>query len=540
MSLQRLLGSVGPAVLSGVCAPQGTAVPVGDVVIAEPDGGFDLRPGDLVLGVNLTDRSQALRLLSACAERSAGALLLKAPAAVDENVVTAASAAGLPLVQVEQQAGWAQVVSLLRAVLDSESHADSGTRAVGAEAGDLFGLADAIAAVIDAPVTIEDRSSRVLAYSARQERGDEARVATIMGRHVPDDVNAHFRRHGVFHRIAQDTGPIYVPAVVEGTKPRLVVPVHAGGDVLGSIWAIVPGPVAAERAEAFADIAAVAALHLLRRRAGADVERLVLTDMVATVLHGQEGAADAARRLGLTAGPWRVIAVGVSCEDEGEAERQRLTVWERMSRFRGSRLRSPAAVVGGVVYGIVPAEMVTAATDGESAWLETLCQATGRPAPLVAVGGLAASVPGLARSREQADDTLDLLRTGLIARSQAVHDEVWATVVLRHVARSAAAARIFAVGPLQQLVDHDRAYGTSCVPTLHAWLREMGDPRAAAARLHIHPNTLRHRMRRLQDVVALPLDDPEVRTALLLQLTARQYGTEGSPEADGHGGGSAA
>ncbi|WP_086718426.1 hypothetical protein [Streptomyces angustmyceticus] len=254
MSLQRLLGSVGPAVLSGVCAPRGTAVPVGDVVIAEPDGGFDLRPGDLVLGVNLTDRAQALRLLSACAERSAGALLLKAPAAVDESVVTAASAAGLPLVQVEQQAGWAQVVSLLRAVLDSESHADSGTRAVGAEAGDLFGLADAIAAVIDAPVTIEDRSSRVLAYSARQERGDEARVATIMGRHVPDDVNAHFRRHGVFHRIAQDTGPIYVPAVVEGTKPRLVMPVHAGGDVLGSIWAIVPGPVAAERAAAFADI----------------------------------------------------------------------------------------------------------------------------------------------------------------------------------------------------------------------------------------------------------------------------------------------
>ncbi|WP_328390471.1 helix-turn-helix domain-containing protein [Streptomyces sp. NBC_00400] len=531
MSLQRLLGSVGPAVLSGVCAPGGTAVPVGDVVIAEPDGSFDLRPGDLVLGVNLTDRSQALRLLSSCAARSAGALLLKAPAAVDETVVAAASAAGLPLVQVEQQAGWAQVVSLLRAVLDSEGYADSGTRAVGAEAGDLFGLADAIAAVIDAPVTIEDRSSRVLAYSARQERGDEARVATIMGRHVPDDVNAHFRRHGVFHRIAQDTGPLYVPAVVEGTKPRLVVPVHAGGDVLGSIWAIVPGPVPAERAEAFADTAAVAALHLLRRRAGADVERLVLTDMVATVLHGQEGAADAARRLGLTAGPWRVIAVGVRCEDDEEAERQRLTVWERMSRFRGSRLRSPAAIVGGVVYGIVPAETATRPADGGPAWLETLCGTTGQPAPLVAVGGPAASVPGLARSREQADDTLDLLRTGLIASAQAVHDEVWATVVLRHVARSAAAARITGIGPLQQLVDHDETYGTSGVPTLHAWLLEMGDPRAAAARLHIHPNTLRHRMRRLQDIVALPLDDPQARTALLLQLTARQYGGEAGAEA---------
>ncbi|MGW7486558.1 hypothetical protein [Streptomyces sp. NPDC054786] len=89
-----------------------------------------------------------------------------------------------------------------------EGYADSGTRAVGAEAGDPFGLADAIAAVIDAPVTIEERSTRVLAYSARQERGDEVRVATIMRRHVPDDVNAHFRRHGVFHtaRLAPDAG----------------------------------------------------------------------------------------------------------------------------------------------------------------------------------------------------------------------------------------------------------------------------------------------------------------------------------------------
>lgn len=532
MSLQRLLSSVGPAVLSGVCAPGGTAVPVGDVVIAEPDGGFDLHPGDVVLGVNLTDRAQARRLVAWCAARSAGALLLKPPAADDETVLTAANAAGLPLVQVEPQAGWAQVVSLLRAVLDSEGYADSGAGAACGEAGDLFGLADAIAAVIDAPVTIEDRSSRVLAYSARQERGDEARVATIMGRGVPDEVNAHFRRHGVFRKIAQDTAPLYVPAVAKGTKPRLVVPVHAGGDVLGSIWAIVPGPVPAERAEAFAETAAMAALHLLRRRAGADVERLVLTDMVATVLHGQEGAADAARRLELTAGTWRVIAVGVRGTDEAEAERQRLTVWERMSRFRGSRLRSPAAIVGGVVYGIVPAERIDPAADGESGWLETLCGPAGRPAPLVAAGGLATSVAGLARSREQADDTLDLLRTGLIAREQALHDEVWATVVLRHLARSAGAARVAGVGPLPQLVEHDRAYGTSGVATLHAWLQERGDPRAAAARLHIHPNTLRHRMRRLQDVVALPLDDPEVRTALLLQLTARQYGAEGAEGAE--------
>ncbi|MGW0997083.1 PucR family transcriptional regulator [Streptomyces sp. NPDC002523] len=529
ISLQRLLDAVGPSVLSEVRAPDGASVPVGDVVIAEPHGELELGTGDVVLGVNLIDRKAALRLLSLCARQSAAALLLKPPAAVDEEVTAAASATGVALVQVAHQAGLAQVVSLLRAVLDSEGLAESAAGFGTAESGDLFEVADAIAGIIDAPVTIEDRSSRVLAYSTRQERGDDARVATIVGRNVPDEVNAHYRRHGVFRRIARDTRPIFVPAVVEGTKPRLVMPVRAGGDVLGSIWAIVPGPVAAERAAAFAAAANAAALHLLRRRAEADRERLVLTDLVARVLHGKEDAADAARLLGLAAGPWRVIAVGVRCDGADEAEAQRLTVRERLSRFPGSRLRSPAAVIGGVVYGVVDAEAVTPASRRHPDWLCEPSEAAGRATPLVAVGGLAASVPELATSREQADDTLGLLKAGLVTNSQAVHDDVWAKVVLHRVALAASSARTTEIGPLRRLLDHDRVCRTSYVPTLEAWLEEMGDPKATAARLHIHPNTLRHRMRRLQDVVELHLDSPDVRFALLLQLKALRYGTESGP-----------
>ncbi|MBL1097392.1 PucR family transcriptional regulator [Streptomyces coffeae] len=534
ISLQRLLDAVGPAVLSGMCAPERLSVTVGDAVIAEPDGELEPRTGDVVLGVNLTDRDAALRLLAQCARRSAAALLLKAPVAVDAEMAAAADEAGVALLRVSAEAGWVQVLSLLRAALDSEGLTASAAGLGVAEAGDLFGVADAIARIIDAPVTIEDRSSRVLAYSTRQERSDEARVATIMGRHAPEDVNEHFRRHGVFRRIAQDTTPIYVPAVVEGTKPRLVVPVHAGGDVLGSIWAIVPGPVEPERAAAFADAADAAALHLLRRRAEADRQRLALADMVAKVLHGQEGATDAAHLLGLTSGPWRVIAVGVPSEDADEAERQRLTVRERLCRFPGTRLRSPAAVIGDVVYGIVHADAVNSASGARADWLGDVAGTSGdAAAPLVAMGGLATTVPGLADSREQADDTLGLLTAGLVPGGAAVHDEVWATVVLRRTARSATGARTADIGPLRALLEHDREHHTSHVPTLYTWLEEMGDAKAAAARLHIHPNTLRHRMRRMQEVVDLRLDSPEVRSALLLQLTARRYGNDSATASEG-------
>jgi DNA-binding PucR family transcriptional regulator len=38
--------------------------------------------------------------------------------------------------------------------------------------------------------------------------------------------------------------------------------------------------------------------------------------------------------------------------------------------------------------------------------------------------------------------------------------------------------------------------------------------------LHVHPNTLRHRMRRITELVELDLDDPTVTLALRLQTTA--------------------
>ena len=52
---------------------------------------------------------------------------------------------------------------------------------------DLFSLANAICACIDAPVTIEDSQSRVLAFSSRQDEADAMRIATVLGLRVPDD-----------------------------------------------------------------------------------------------------------------------------------------------------------------------------------------------------------------------------------------------------------------------------------------------------------------------------------------------------------------
>jgi hypothetical protein len=54
--------------------------------------------------------------------------------------------------------------------------------------------------------------------------------------------------------------------------------------------------------------------------------------------------------------------------------------------------------------------------------------------------------------------------------------------------------------------------------TLRSWLRHMGDRRAMAEELHVHPQTVRYRMGRLHELYGDSLDDPEVRARLMLAL----------------------
>jgi DNA-binding PucR family transcriptional regulator len=61
------------------------------------------------------------------------------------------------------------------------------------------------------------------------------------------------------------------------------------------------------------------------------------------------------------------------------------------------------------------------------------------------------------------------------------------------------------------------------VDTLYEWLRHPGDPRAASRALRIHPNTLRYRMAKLTELAGVDLEDPDVRLALLTQLTALRW-----------------
>lgn len=89
------------------------------------------------------------------------------------------------------------------------------------------------------------------------------------------------------------------------------------------------------------------------------------------------------------------------------------------------------------------------------------------------------------------------------------------TLLIHRDERLLDALRRQLLAPLDGLADPVRQ---RLLETLTAWLRLMGDRKAMAEELHIHPQTVRYRLAQLHDVLGNGLDDPDYRSRLFLAL----------------------
>lgn len=508
MSIGSLVEAVGDSVwtLSTSGAP---TLPVEDVVLAEPLSRETGSRGDLVLGAGLSSTDQAAALVRRSGQAGASALVLAEQLARDAQVVEAAATWELMLLALRPEVSWTHLIWVVRGILETAGPTggpgDPRSLVMGSGTySDLFALADAVAEVLKAPVTIEDDRSRVLAYSSGHQVTDPARVSTIVGRRVPPAVLAHFQARGVFRRLSSSTEPFLVPEGPDGTRPRFVIPIRAGEEWLGSIWALLDGPVDPEAVSHVAGVASTLALQLLRLRAQSDLARRRARVRLRETL---EGTPDSKADLMLPPGPWRVVALTGPGSDTGADEQ--LELWATTLRRHGWA-EPHITTFDRTVLGVV----TTGGGPGSWEWLAKLVVAAHDhdPSVRVAAGAPAVAITDLPRSQQQALETLIAAQ----ALAAATHEQSWAARTVRQA--TAGLDPELLGGPVAQLAAHDREHGTRYVDTLRAVLRFPSDPARAARSLHVHPNTLRHRMRRIGEMADLDLVDPTSRLALLLQV----------------------
>jgi hypothetical protein len=531
-SLGRVLDDLGDTLLELIHGDPENPAEIEGVVIHDPVDEPHYPRHALVLGVAVT-AADVVALTSDLEGHGVVGLVVRAPIALTPEIRGALDDSGIALLGIRRGATWAQLSALLRSILAEDDIGVGEPETLGGlPAGDLFAVANAVAALLDAPVTIEDRSSRVLAFSGRQDEADASRVETIIGRQVPERYARILTERGVFRDLYHDDKPVVVDPHLFGfadlTKQRVAIAVRAGDQVLGSIWAAMDGEVTTERTAALQDAARLVALHMLRVRAGADVHRRLRTDLVGTALEGGTGAQDALRRLGL-AGRQVVVLAAALYDDPGRsvlAEQDRAAEVERLTdafavHLTSSVPASAVAAVSGIVWALVPVPPPAEDTEERAMRIATdFCERVGVGLPaVVAIGGVADDVGGVTRSRVTANRVLRVLGDGHASRRVARLADVQTQALLLELRDLAATRGEGPVGPIAILLEHDQqGAGGGLIETLEAWLDAFGDVTAAAAALFIHPNTLRYRLRRITELSGLDLADPEQRFAAMLQL----------------------
>jgi DNA-binding PucR family transcriptional regulator len=133
-------------------------------------------------------------------------------------------------------------------------------------------------------------------------------------------------------------------------------------------------------------------------------------------------------------------------------------------------------------------------------------------APVTGLAGLAAvrvEVDRVLDSAERHPDSFGEVTSLAEARTTVLLDEI--------VTMVAADERL-----VDPRVRDLQARDPALVQTLWVYLDSFGDVAAAAEQLHVHPNTVRYRVRRIEKLLSTSLANPDVRLLLSLGLRATE------------------
>ena len=506
-------------------APRGLDMPVGSVALVDAD---DIRLG---LGGRRRLRRPVLparrvRRRGGGLDRAAGRARPATSAARRPSSSRSrhrrrsrrAVALGTAVVAVEPRARWELLYKLVNHAF--EHHGDRGDPLYDSGT-DLFGLAQSIADRTHGMISIEDDQSHVLAYSASNDEADELRRLTILGRAGPPEHLEWIGQWGIFDALRASGDVVRVAERPElGLRPRLAVGIHLPRQMprrppgfAGTIWLQQGSAPLADDVEEVLRGGAVLAARIMSRLAAAPSTHTVLVQD----LLGLDGRVRRRRR------------------DRPRAWQSPPTAGRRWSASRGEDAAVPANVIalsasafradaqvastGERVYVLLPK---IGATSSLTSWVRGMVAALRRELGLTLRAVIAAPLAGLAgaaAARAEVDRVFDSAERhpGAIGQVTSL-DEAHTTVLLDEIVAHVAGQPRLVDPRVRELREQD----PMLADTLAAYLDGFGDIAAVAQRLHVHPNTVRYRVRRIEKLLSTSLDDPDDRLVLALGLRATE------------------
>ena len=474
----------------------------------------------LGIGVHPTT-TESVDVIRNAARCGFGAIVIKSLSLSIENLAAVADAEGIALLVVDNEADWRQLGGLLDSALTTTGDDDSSLSDLAV--GDLFALANAIAAMVGGATTIENLQEQVLAYSTLPgQLIDEDRREGILGRQVPDLPENAEQYASVF----QATGAVRLPAAAPALS-RLAVAVRAGSQILGSIWIVdASKDLDADTERALEGAADIAALHMLRARSAADLVRQQRGELLRRLLEGGDDVHLVAEELSLD--PFDSFVV-VAFRPEVVVSIDALPMSRLVDliamQCEAYRHGTQCVVIGTTVYALLAGD----STLDPSAFGELGRRLVTRAATALhleiraALGSRVHTIGRISKSRHDADLVLLLMTHQPTLTSVASAEDVRSQLTLLDLAHVIRDSPSLLSPAAKSVLELDASSGSDYAKTLRTYLDCSRDSARTAARLSLHQNTLRYRLRRISELLGIDLDNPDDTLVLWLGLRVAEF-----------------
>ncbi|WCK54032.1 helix-turn-helix domain-containing protein [Aneurinibacillus sp. Ricciae_BoGa-3] len=407
------------------------------------------------------------------------------------------------------------------------------------EFSDLMELAEMISERLDNPITIEDMNHRVIAYSTHGDMTDPVRMQTIMKRKVPEAVLVRFWKEGVIQALMHTDEPVRIPAIKDvGLDNRAAISIRRGQEVLGYIWV----------------------QEAVRRIEDADLDVLKWAARMAMprMIHRKtRHSQNEEKRRELF---WQLLSKGAM--DRREIEKQAADLQVHLP-----------AVMEVLVFEAKCAADIWRNVQKELEYLlsnlndfipfQSLPLWTFDQRQLIVLGGLdkknegkiqAISMQFIEQLLKRLDQRFSGEKLMIAGYGQPVYDVLQVSrsyqqaLEVIHLKQSLSdelghvcgyhqlgvyhmfpqMARLneqmgYRNEKLERLMEYDRQNNSNLVETLEAFLDAAGRMNRTVEVLHVHPNTLSYRLKRIGEVGDINLNDPNDRVTLFLDIKLSKY-----------------
>lgn len=496
----------------------------------------DQQGGVLLLAGARPHAADTVSTVLEAASHGYSAVVVKARGESLAGLVQAAMAVGVALLVAPDEMSWRALDTLITTIVTA--HNTFGPADARSSAGDLFALANAIAYGVGGATAIEDHRGRLFAHSnLPHQRIDDVRLRSITDRQSPSrDIDAERYR-----RVRHADGPIRFESTGPGVLGRLAVAVRAGGQLLGTIWVLDGDPPLREgAAQALEDAAEVAALQLLQLRQREDVHRSHRGELLASMLTGDISPVAAAALLDMPATmPTAVLAFapGTPASARVPSPLGAARAVDLLNLYcEAWHPQAMCTVLEGTIFVLLPSQATGAGQGSISRFAQDVVATVERVTGLamrVGIGPLAQRLEEIPVSRRLAELALEAIDSS--DSPVAVIDKVRSRVIMHELSSTGVLDLTVPGDPLEQIREYDRIHASHYEKSLLAYLDSFGDAARAAKTLCIHENTLRYRVRRMEDMFDLDLDDPDTRLVTWLEMRLSQLSSTHRPGAPGGG-----